>query len=113
MGLDLFGNSAEDKALALTQRMTTRQAVLTGRDLYTTEPNDIERFLKAINRDGVKLLSPIWEPAAGMGDISKTLIKYGYKVRSTDIFAYRDSEVEIAAADFFLCNSLMGGGHGL
>jgi hypothetical protein len=58
MDLDLFGNSVEDKALTSTQRIVTRQAVLTGRDLYTTEPYDIERFIKAIRRDGVELPSP-------------------------------------------------------
>jgi hypothetical protein len=108
-GIDLFGNTFEEKKLTSTQRIVTRQAVLTGRDLYTTEPYDIERFIKAIRRDGVELPSPIWEPAAGRGDISKTLMQYGYEVRSTDIFPYRDNEIEIAEVDFFTCNSLTGG----
>jgi hypothetical protein len=100
MGLDLFGNSVE-KALTSMQRIVTRQAVSIGRDLYTTEPGDIERFIKAIQRDGVDLPFPIWEPAAGRGDISKTLMRYGYEVLSSDIFPYRDKEIEIAALDFF------------
>jgi hypothetical protein len=104
-GIDLFGNAIEEKDLTSTQRMVSRQAVLTGRDLYTTEPKDIRRFIEAIKRDGVNLVSPIWEPAAGQGDISKTLIEYGYEVISTDIFPYKDSEIEVFERDFFACNS--------
>jgi hypothetical protein len=55
MNTDLFGNAVKEKGLTSSQRMATRQAVLTGRDLYTTEPLDIERFLKAVQRDGVAL----------------------------------------------------------
>jgi hypothetical protein len=109
MGLDLFGNSVKEKVLTSTQRIVTRQAGPIGRDLYTIEPSDIERFIKAIQRDGVELPVPIWEPAAGRGDISKTLIKYGYEVRSTDIFPYRDKEIEIVALDFLTYNGLEGG----
>jgi hypothetical protein len=108
MELDLFGNILKQKALTSSQRMTTRQVVKTGRDLYTTEPHDIERFIKAIQRDGVNFLSPIWEPAAGIGDISKMLIKYGYEVISTDIFPYNDQEIDIKEMDFFACTSPMG-----
>ena len=66
MGLDLFGNSVEEKALTPAQRIAARQAVFTGRDFYTTEPDDIERFIKALHRDRVELPVPIWEPAAGL-----------------------------------------------
>jgi hypothetical protein len=104
-GIDLFGNAIEEKALTSTQRMVSRQTVLLGRDLYTTEPKDIGRFIEAIKRDGINLVSPIWEPAAGRGDISKTLIKYGYEVISTDIFPYRDREIGVFELDFFACNS--------
>jgi hypothetical protein len=107
MDIDLFGNGIE-KTLNSTQRMTTRQAMQKWRDLYTTDQNDIKRFVNAINMDGVELLEPIWEPAAGLGDISKTLIEYGYEVVSTDIFPYRDNEVEIAGLDFFTCDSVIG-----
>ncbi|MDR1072503.1 MAG: hypothetical protein LBL45_02360 [Treponema sp.] len=106
--MDLFGNSIKQKALTSMQRVTTRQSVLKGRDLYTTEPADIERFIKAIQRDGVELPAPIWEPAAGRGDISKTLVKYGHEVRSTDIFPYRDDDIDIAALDFFTCKNTAG-----
>jgi hypothetical protein len=103
MATDLFGNGIELKDLTSTQRITTRQVSLPGRDLYTTEPKDIERFLEAINRDRVIINSPIWEPAAGRGDISKTLKKNNYIVCSTDIIPYEDSEIIIDEADFFLC----------
>ena len=103
--IDLFGNSVGQKTLTSMQRIATRQSVKRGRDLYTTEPTDIERFIRAIQRDRVKLLSPIWEPAAGLGDISKTLMKYGYEVVSTDIFAYRDKDINIEPIDFFTCIS--------
>jgi hypothetical protein len=103
MDIDLFGNNIEEKALTSMQRMATRQASLPGRDLYTTEPKDIDRFIKAAKKDGLEILSPIWEPAAGHGDISKMLIQNGYKVYSTDIIAYHDKEIFIEPLDFFLC----------
>jgi hypothetical protein len=106
--IDLFGNSVEEKVLTSIQRSATRQAIFSGRDLYTTEPNDIARFIAAIREDGVALVSPIWEPAAGRGDISKTLIRYGYNVISTDIFPYRDGEIEISEIDFFTVNACAG-----
>jgi hypothetical protein len=106
--IDLFGNSIEQKALTSMKRIVTRQSALKGRDLYTTEPADIERFIKAIQRDGVEIPAPIWEPAAGRGDISKTLMKYGYEVRSTDIFPYRDNDIDIAEMDFLSAKNTMG-----
>jgi hypothetical protein len=110
MDIDLFGNSVEQKSLTSIQRIATRQVIQAGRDLYTTDPNDIARFIQAIQRDGVELSAPIWEPAAGQGDISKTLMRYSYEVRSTDIFAYRDKDIDIEALDFFACTDAMGGG---
>ncbi|GHU09534.1 hypothetical protein FACS1894151_07460 [Spirochaetia bacterium] len=103
MDIDLFGNSVGEKALTSTQRIVTRQNISTGRDLYTTEPSDIDRFIRATKRDGIELSSPIWEPAAGRGDISKTLIKYGYEVQSTDIIAYNDQDIKVKELDFFSC----------
>jgi len=99
--IDLFGNSVEQKALTSMQRLSTRQVSLSGRDLYTTESKDIERFLNALKRDGVVIPSPIWEPAAGRGDISKTLINNGHPVISSDIIPYHDSEITVNDADFF------------
>ena len=105
MEIDLFGNKVEQKQLTSMQRISSRQVVIEGRDLYTTEPRDIERFLKVIEKEGEELKTPIWEPAAGRGDISKTLIKNGYEVRSSDIYEYRDSEIDILQADFMLCKN--------
>jgi len=101
MNIDLFGENAKSKELTSTQRMATRQVVLPGRDLYTTEPKDIERFLRAVDRDKLVIPSPIWEPAAGTGNISKTLINHGYSVYSTDMIPYEDAEICINGADFF------------
>jgi hypothetical protein len=83
--------------------MASRQAEFQGRDLYVTDPKDVARFLEAVKSDGVEIPSPVWEPAAGTGNISKTLMRYGYKVKSGDLIAYRDDEIDIPAQDFFLC----------
>jgi hypothetical protein len=107
--VDLFGNVIEEKALTSTQRITTRQAVNAGRDLYTTEQYDIERFMRVIKNDGLELPSPIWEPAAGHGDISKVLEKHGHKVVSTDIIPYEDQEIKIKSLDFLSYNSAFHG----
>lgn len=108
MSLDLFGNPAAEKHLTSTQRMTARQAALPGRDLYTTDPHDVGRFLDALRADGLRLPSPVWEPAAGRGDISKTLMKHGYDVFSTDIFPYADGEINVTEMDFFRCGHHRG-----
>jgi len=106
MAKDLFGNNIKPKELTSVQRMVTRQNSLPGRDLYTTEPKDIERFLRAINRDKVIIPYPIWEPAAGRGDISKVLIDNKYIVYSTDIIPYKDSEITVDEVDFLASNSI-------
>jgi len=107
MDKDLFGNSIEDRRVTNTmRRIVTRQAGIEGRDLYTTEPADIERFLLAAKRDNLEIPNPIWEPAAGLGDISKTLIQYGHEVYSTDIYGYNDDDIEIPPVDFLSCNNL-------
>jgi len=105
METDLFGNRLEQKKLTSIQRLASRQAEFGGRDLYTTEPKDIERFLKALKRDGMTIKTPIWEPAAGHGDISKTLYRNGYiQVHSSDIFPYQDDDINIIESDFLQCN---------
>ena len=45
--IDLFGNKLEQKKLTSIQRLASRQAESGGRDLYKTEPKDIERFIIA------------------------------------------------------------------
>lgn len=54
-------------------------------DFYATDPNALEIFLKALERDGFKLHKRIWEPACGMGHLSKVLESKGYDVLSTDL----------------------------
>jgi len=49
-------------------------------EFYPTPPEAIRALLSVEKFDG-----SIWEPACGNGDISKELIKAGYKVTSTDL----------------------------
>jgi len=106
---DLFGNAVVEKRLTSTQRIATRQAAIMGRDLYTTRPADIQRFLDAAERDGLEIPHPIWEPAAGLGDISKVLKANGYMVRSTDLYPYRDDEIDVyGPRDFLLTDRKHG-----
>ena len=105
---DLFGDIIEDRGVINTmRRITTRQVGIEGRDLYTTEPADIERFLLAAKRDNLEIPNPIWEPAAGLGDISKTLIQYGHEVFSSDLYAYKDETIDIPKLDFYICSNLI------
>lgn len=54
-------------------------------DFYATEPRAVEKFLDALERDGIVLQCPIWEPACGQGHISKVLIRHAHLVKSTDL----------------------------
>ena len=54
-------------------------------DFYSTDPESLEIFLKALERDGFKLHNNIWECACGKGHLSKVLETKGYKVWSTDL----------------------------
>lgn len=54
-------------------------------DFYSTDPEALEIFLKALERDGFKLHNNIWECACGMGHLSEVLKKYNYDVYSTDL----------------------------
>jgi hypothetical protein len=49
-------------------------------DYYPTPPAGTEALLRVETFDG-----PIWEPACGQGDISRTLASFGYRVVSTDL----------------------------
>jgi len=59
------------------------------RDLYCTHPSAVDALLRveAFSRD-------IWEPAAGLLHISKTLEAHGHRVRSSDIEARCDGVEE-------------------
>lgn len=54
-------------------------------DFYATDPESLEIFLKALERDEFKLHNKIWECACGQGHLSKVLINKGYQVYSTDL----------------------------
>lgn len=53
-------------------------------DFYATDPNTVDLFIKALQRDGISIHN-VWECACGMGHISEKLKEYGYKVFSTDL----------------------------
>lgn len=52
-------------------------------DLYTTDPQALERFLDVFN-----LNKNVWECACGLGHLSEVLKQRDYKVYSTDINNY-------------------------
>ena len=54
-------------------------------DFYATDPESLEIFLKALERDNLKLHKCIWECACGKGHLSKLLETKGYEVWSTDL----------------------------
>ena len=76
-------------------------------DFYSTDPEALEIFLKALERDGFKLHKNIWECACGQGHLSKVLENEGHNVLSTDLIyrGYGDKVI-----DFLKCNSLGYGG---
>lgn len=64
-------------------------------DFYATDPAAIDKLLavESFQKD-------IWEPAAGMGHLSKKLIELGHNVKSTDL-VYRGYHDCIPGIDFF------------
>ena len=54
-------------------------------DFYSTDPESLEIFLKALERDNFKLHKSIWECACGKGHLSKVLESKGYNVFSSDL----------------------------
>lgn len=75
-------------------------------DLYTTDKNDVNRFLEALRKDSFIIPEPIYEPCAGLGDISKVLQDNGYNVYSADLIDRTDwdnynKDVELHIANFF------------
>lgn len=54
-------------------------------DFYATDPRSLEMFLTAFATDGLHLHENIWEPACGMGHLSKVLEDLGHNVLSTDL----------------------------
>ena len=68
-------------------------------DFYSTDPKSLEIFLNAIERDGIKLHTNIWECACGQGHLSKVLEENGYNVLSTDL-VYRGYGIVDIDTDF-------------
>lgn len=54
-------------------------------DFYATDPRAIDKFMQAIQDDGLSLSFRLWEPACGDGAMSEQLAKWGHKVFSTDL----------------------------
>ena len=54
-------------------------------DFYATDPNSLVIFLKALEKDGIKLHKDVWEPSCGMGHLTKVLEQAGYNVYSSDL----------------------------
>lgn len=65
-------------------------------DFYATEPRAVELLL-----ENIKFVPEIYEPACGMGHISKVLLEHGYSVVSSDLI-YRG--FGIGDADFLKDN---------
>lgn len=92
---DLFGNEIEP-----TKAKGSRNVYATlgasnhcehdreANDLYCTHPDAVEALLQHET-----FLPEIWEPCAGLGHISNTLRKHGYKVRESDILT-RGRDIE-------------------
>ena len=64
-------------------------------DYYATDPESLEIFLHKLGEDNITLNTNIWECAAGDGALSNVLKKYGYRVRSSDIYkrGFEDNEI--------------------
>ena len=77
--------------------LLVRTTPLNDRDFFATEPAFVEMLL-----DVEKISGRVWEPACGMGHISKVLEARKLKVRSSDLFSYGYGEEGI---DFLLQNS--------
>lgn len=54
-------------------------------DYYATDPIAVDKFLKTINKENIRIGKNIWECATGENHIKNVLIKYGYNVIGTDI----------------------------
>lgn len=71
-------------------------------DFYSTDPNTLEIFLDALDRDGVKLHDNIIEPSCGMGHLSEVLIHHGYNVASYDLVdrGYGETGVDFLKSNY-------------
>ena len=74
-------------------------------DFYATDPYSLEIFLKALERDNIKLHHNIWECACGQGHLSNVLINNNYDVYSSDLINRGYGETK----DFLKCDNLFPG----
>ena len=72
-------------------------------DFYATDGIAIT---KLIDDCDISFKGEIWEPACGTGNLSKELIKKGYKVKSTDLV---NRGYGISGIDFLKCNEPFDG----
>ena len=101
---DWIGNSKTTFAqLGASNHSSTEREI---NDFYATDPNSLEIFLKALERDNITLHQNIWECACGQGHLSKVLIEHGYSVTSTDII---DRGYGKGNIDFLKTNGLWNG----
>lgn len=65
-------------------------------DFYATEPSAMELFYDKWNKDGNEFHFKVWEPACGMGHLSKVLENHGHNVLSTDLIerGYGESGID-------------------
>ncbi len=54
-------------------------------DFYATDPKSLELFYNRFNKDGHEIHFKVWEPACGMGHLSKVLENHRHEVWSTDL----------------------------
>lgn len=78
-----------------------RDVIREENDFYATDPKAVEELLKVEKFD-----NKIWEPAAGMGHISKKLEEYGYDVKISDLI---DRGIGADVKDFLLCDEVFDG----
>jgi hypothetical protein len=85
-------------------RIVRRVTYTIGRDLYTTQPESTDRFLRALQRDKVILPEPIFECAAGQGDMVHVLKRYYKDVIYSDLVPYSDDTITIHSLDVYKLN---------
>lgn len=73
-------------------------------DFYRTDPIAVKHLIDII---GDRLPHDIWECACGDGALSSEFAKYGYQVKSTDLF---NRGFGVAGVDFLVCDDRFDGG---
>ena len=106
MEQDWTGNS-QSAFVQLGATSHSRTGERAENDYYATDPDSLQIFLCALpvtnystsakynKRDNITLNKDIWECAAGDGVLSRVLKRYGYKVKSSDIYSrgFKDNEI--------------------